>query len=99
MMIAIPPNSGKDYLFWKNKEKQDRQQEIDNMLYMAEYQFSQFVESKMKDIDNLVREIENRLHQTDLNIEANINGNALTSQTINREIKKIVLNEFEKALK
>ena len=53
----------------------------------------------MKDIDSLVREVESRLQNMSYNAEATFNGLPMNNSTINREIKKMVISEFEKALR
>lgn len=99
-MMLVNPNMKDKYPYWYAMvEKEQQQRQIDEMLMIAEIQFSQFVDAKMKDIDNMVNEIRNRLQQTSYNVEATINNKPMSNDVINREIKKMVMSEFEKALR
>lgn len=99
MMLTNPSMKDKYPYWWANKEKQEREQELERMIEAAEWRLSQFVDEKMKDIDSLVREIENRLQNMSYNAEGTFNGLPMNSSTINREIKKMVISEFHKALR
>ena len=100
-MNIVNPSMKEKYPMWYDAmEKQQKQQEIDNMLYMAQLEISQFVDAKMKEIEEKVRNIENNVNQSSINIEATLNNQSImNSSAINREVKKIVVKELEKALK
>lgn len=85
--------------WWANKEKQEREQELERMIEAAEWRLSQFIDGKMKDIDSLVRDVESRIQNMSYNAEGTFNGLPMNNSTINREIKKMVINECEKALR
>jgi hypothetical protein len=99
--MLVNPSMREKYPMWYDAmEKQQKQQEIDNMLLMAELEFSQFVDAKIKEIEDKVREIENSVNKTSYSIEATLNNQPITnSSAINREVKKMVVKELEKALK
>ena len=99
-MMLVNPNMKDKYPYWYAMvEKEQQQRQIDEMMMIAQIQLSQFVDTKIKEIDDKVRDIENRLHQASFNIEANINNQPISNNVINREIKKMVVNEIEKALR
>lgn len=100
-MMMVNPSMKEKYPYWYAQiEREERQREIDRMLMMAELQLSQFVDAKIKEIDEKVREIENRVNQSSINIDATLNNQSiLNSSAINREVKKIVVKELERALK
>ena len=99
-MMLVNPNMKDKYPYWYAMvEKEQQQRQIDEMMMIAQIQLSQFVDTKIKEIDDKVRDIENRIHQASFNIEANINNQPMSNSVINREIKKMVVNEIEKALR
>ena len=99
-MLYVNPSMKDKYPYWYAQvEREERQREIDNMVFMAELELSQFVDAKMKDIESMVNEIKNRLQQTSYNVETTINNKPMSSDVINREIKKMAVEQFKKALK
>lgn len=99
-MMFVSPSMKEKYPYWYAMvEKEQQQRQIDEMLMMAEIQFSQFVDDKMKDVDNMVNEIKNRLQETRFDVEATINNKTMSNEVINREIKKMVMEQFKKAVK
>lgn len=98
--MLVNPSMKEKYPYWYAQvEREEKQREIDNMLFMAQIQLSQFVDEKMKDIDNKVREIEERVRQADYNVITTINNKPMENNSaINREIKKMLVKELEKAL-
>lgn len=99
-MMLVNPNMKDKYPYWYAMvEKEQQQRQIDEMMMIAQIKLSQFVDTKIKEIDDKVRDIENQIHQASFNIEANINNQPMSNSVINREIKKMVVNEIEKALR
>lgn len=99
MLISNPDMKDKYPYWWSNKMKDETQKQYDEMLSMAEYQISKYIELKMKELDSKLSQIENALRQLNINIEANVNGKPMTSDVINRELKRMVIEQFENILK
>ncbi len=98
-MIIANNKIKEKYPYWyANMEKQQEEQRINRLIEDAEYRITQFVDMKMKDIEARIKEIENNVKQTRYNIEATLNNQTMDSSIIRREVNKIVLKEFEKAL-
>ena len=88
------------YPYWySNAEKHQEQQRIDRLIQEAEYRITQFVDMKMNEIEARISEIERSIQQTRYNIDARLNDNPLSNSAINREVNKMIIKEFESALR
>lgn len=99
-MIIANTRIKEKYPYWNaNMEKQQEEQRINRIIEEAELRITQFVDMKMNEIEARIQEIENNVKQTKYNIEATLNNQTMDDSIIRREVKKMVLKEFEKALK
>lgn len=84
---------------WNRIMEEEERNRMERLTDEAELRISQFVDMKLKGIEDRIREIEIKINQSSYNIETNINNVPVDNTTIQREIKKMVISEVKKALK
>lgn len=99
MLLTNPSIRETNPYLWDRIIEEEQRRRMELLTDEAELRISQFVDMKLKGIDDRIREIENKVNQSRYNIETTINNVPVNNATMQRELKKMVMNEVKKALK
>jgi hypothetical protein len=99
MLLTNPSIRETNPYLWDRIIEEEQRRRMELLTDEAELRISQYVDMKLKGIEDRIREIENKVNQSSYNIETTINNVPVNNATIQRELKKMVLNEVKKALK
>jgi len=99
MLLINPSIKETNPYLWDRIIEEEQRRRMELLTDEAELRISQFVDMKLKGIEDRIREIENKVNQSSYNIETTINNVPVNNATMQRELKKMVLNEVKKALK
>lgn len=100
-MMLTNPSMKEKYPYWyQNAMEQEEQRRIERLIDMAEWRIENYLKGKMQELEQKIRDIEVKVNGASFNIETTLNNQSMIdSGAINREIKKMVVNEIRKALK
>lgn len=99
MILTNPSIRETNTYLWDRIIEEEQRRRMELLTEEAELRISQFADMKLKGIEDRIREIENKVNQSSYNIETTINNVPVNNATMQRELKKMVLNEVKKALK
>ena len=99
MLLTNPSIRETNPYLWDRIIEEEQRRRMELLTDEAELRISQFVDMKLKGIEDRIREIENKVNQSSYNIETTINNVPVNNVTMQRELKKMVMNEVKKALK
>lgn len=99
MIMTNPSMRYTNPYLWDRIVEEEQRRRMERLTDEAELRISQYVDTKLKEIEDRIREIENKVNQSSYNIETTFNNVPTDMGSINREVKKMVVNEIKKALR
>lgn len=78
--------------WWANKEKEEREREIEQLLEYAKMDLDLYINRKIEEIENKVKDIV-------INVEANIGGRKTTIDAIGNEVRNMLYDELKRAFR